>query len=59
MNLRFSHGRCEERRKVKDERSTRLTYTMLWGGLEHQKTKTSLIDEKFVSLMDECVFVNR
>ena len=49
--------RCDERLKSKDERSTRLTYTVLRGGQEHLKIKTKLIDEKFVSVMGECVFV--
>ena len=30
---------------------------MLCGGLEHLKIKTRLIDEKFASVMGECVFV--
>ncbi len=29
------------------------------GGLEHLKIKTRLIDEKFVSVMGECVFEHR
>ena len=41
--------RCDERLKTKAERSTRLTYTGLLGGLEHLKIETRLIDEKFVS----------
>ena len=49
--------RCDERLKAKDERSTHLTYTMLRGGQEHLKIKTRIIDEKFASVMDECVFV--
>jgi hypothetical protein len=49
--------RCDERLKTKAEESTRLTYTGLLGELEHLKTKTRLIDEKFVSVMGECVFV--
>ena len=49
--------RCDERLKVKDERSTRLTFTVLCGGQEHLKIKTRLIDEKFASVMGECVFV--
>jgi hypothetical protein len=32
--------RCDERRKDKVERSTRLSYTMFRGGLEHLKIKT-------------------
>ena len=34
-----------------------LAYTGLLGELEHLKIKTRLIDEKFVSVMGECVFV--
>ncbi len=49
--------RCDERLKVKDERSTRLVYTVWCGGLEHRKMKTRLIDEKFPSVMDDRVFV--
>ncbi len=30
---------------------------MLHGGLEHRKIKTRLIDEKFTSVMGECLFV--
>jgi hypothetical protein len=40
--------RCDERLKTKNEESTRLTDTGLVGELEHLKTKTRLIDEKFV-----------
>ena len=47
--------RYDERLKNKDEGSTRLTYTGLVGGLEHLKIKTRLIDERFVSVMGECV----
>ncbi len=32
-----------------------LTYTDLLGELEHLKIKTRLIDEKFASVMGECV----
>ena len=49
--------RCDERLKDKDEGSTRLTYTGLRGELEHLKTKTRLIDERFASVMGECVIV--
>ena len=49
--------RCDERLKAKAERSTRLAYTVLRGGQEHLKIKTRLIDEKFASVMGECVFV--
>ncbi len=47
--------RCYERLKTKGEESTRLAYTGLLGGLEHLKIKTRLIDEKFASVMGECV----
>ena len=49
--------RCDERLKTKAEDSTRLAYTGLLGELQHPKTRTRLIDEKFVSGMVECVFV--
>ncbi len=47
--------RCDERIKVKDEGSTRLGYTGLSGGLEHLKITTRFIDERFPSVMGECV----
>jgi hypothetical protein len=47
--------RCDERLKAKAEGSTRLAYTGLRGGLEHLKIETRLIDERFVSVMGECV----
>jgi hypothetical protein len=37
--------------KVKVEEFTRLTYTGLYGGLEHLKIETRLIDEKFANAM--------
>jgi hypothetical protein len=43
--------------KTKDEESTRLVYTGFHGELEHLKIKTRLIDEKFSTVMDECVIV--
>ena len=46
--------RCDERLKTKAEESTRLTYTGLLEELEHLKTKTRLIDEKFASARGEC-----
>ncbi len=46
---------CNERRKVKAEGSTRLTYTLLRGGLEYRKIETRLTDERFESVMGECV----
>ena len=39
--------RCDERLKTKNEESTRLGDTGLVVELEHLKTKTRLIDEKF------------
>ena len=47
--------RCDERLKDKAEGFTRLAYTGLRGGLEHLKIETRLIDERFASLMGECV----
>jgi hypothetical protein len=49
--------RCDKRLKVKTEGSTRLTYTGLRGGLEHLKIETRLIDERFASVMGECVIL--
>ena len=39
---------------MKDESSTRLTYTRWCGELEHLKIETRLIDERFVCVMGEC-----
>ena len=47
--------RCDERLKSKGEGSTLLPYTRLSGGLEHSKIETRLIDERFSSVMGECV----
>jgi hypothetical protein len=47
--------RDDERLKPKDEESTCLTYTGFLGELEHLKIETRLIDEKFTSVMGECV----
>ncbi len=44
--------------KTKTEGATFLPYTRLLGGLEHLKIETSLIDERFVSVMGECVLLN-
>jgi hypothetical protein len=49
--------RCDERLKTKAETSTRLAYTGLIGELEHLKIETRLIDEMFVSVMGEYVFL--
>ena len=46
---------CDERLKTKAEKSTLLAYTELLGELEHLKIETRLIDEKFASVMGECV----
>ncbi len=46
---------CDERVKPKSEESTRLVYSGLLGVLEHLKIETRLIDEKFASVMGECV----
>ena len=53
----ISECRCDERLKGKDEGFTCLTYTGLRGGLEHLKIETRLIDERFPSVMCECVIV--
>ena len=47
--------RCDERLQVKVEGTARLTYTVLYGGVEHLKIETRLIDERFTSVMGECV----
>ena len=49
--------RYDERLKPKGEESTCLEYTELLGELEHLKIETRLIDERFVSVMGECVFL--
>jgi hypothetical protein len=49
--------RCDERLKTKSEKSTLLGYTGLIGELEHLKIETRLIDEMFVSVMGEYVFL--
>ena len=49
--------RCDERLKTIDEESTRLGHTGLIGELENLKIKMRLIDEKFASVMGECVFM--
>ena len=46
---------CDERLKAKAERSTRLAYTGLRGGLEHLKIETRLIYERFASVMGQRV----
>ncbi len=47
--------RCDERLKPKDDESTSFTYTGLLEELEYLKIETRLIDEKFTSVMGECV----
>ncbi len=49
--------RCDERLNTKAEESTRLAYTGFLGELEHLKTKTTLIDEMFASVIGEYVFL--
>ena len=44
--------------KTKTEKSTSLVYTGFHGELEHLKIKTRLINEKFTSVMGECVTVS-
>ncbi len=43
--------------QTKVEGATRLVYTGLYGGLEHPKIETRLIDEprRLASVMGECV----
>ena len=53
--LNRKHMKCDERLKAKREGATRLPYTRLRGGLEHLRIETRLIDERFVSVMGECV----
>jgi hypothetical protein len=50
--------RCGERLQTKSEKSTRLGYTGFLRELEHLKIKARLIDEKYVSVMGEYVFLN-
>ncbi len=47
--------RCDERLRTKTDTSTLLGYTGFRGGLEHLKIQTRLIDERFESVMGECV----
>ncbi len=47
--------RCDERLEPKNDESTGLVYTGLFEELEYLKIETRLIDEKFVSVMGECV----
>jgi hypothetical protein len=43
------------KQKPKNDESICLVYTGLLEELEHQKIETRLIDEKFASVMGECV----
>ena len=52
---RMYECRCDERINTKTEGSTGLTYNGLSGGLEHLKIETRLMDERFASVMGECV----
>ncbi len=47
--------RYNERLNPKGEESTCFGYTGLLGELEHLKIETRLIDDKFASVMGECV----
>ena len=47
--------RLDERLKTKNEEPTRLSDTGLLEELEYLKIETRLIDEKFASVMGECV----
>jgi hypothetical protein len=47
--------RCGERLEPKDDESTCLVYTGFLEELEYLKIKTRLTDEKFPSVMGECV----
>jgi hypothetical protein len=49
--------RCDEKLKGTAEGSRLLVYTGFRGGLEHLKIETRLIDERFPSVMGECVIV--
>jgi hypothetical protein len=47
--------RCDERLEPKDDESTCLSYTGFLEELAYLKIETRLIDEKFASVMGECV----
>ena len=49
--------RSDERLKTKDEESTCFSYTVFLGELEYLMIETRLIDEMFVSVMGEYVFL--
>ena len=46
--------RCDERLQTKTKEFTRLPYTGLVLELEHLKTETRLISERFANAMGEC-----
>ena len=46
--------RCDERLQTKSKEFTRLAYTGLVLELEHLKTETRLINERFANAMGEC-----
>jgi hypothetical protein len=46
----------DERLKIKVEKSTRLSYTGLFGELDHLKIKMRLTDEMFPSVMVSMCF---
>jgi hypothetical protein len=49
----------DERLKPKGEESTCLVYTGMLGELEHLKMEARLINEKFASVMGECVILKK
>jgi hypothetical protein len=56
LKTRPTHDcRYDERLERKDDESTWLVYTELLEELEYLKIETRLIDEKFASVMGECV----
>ena len=58
LNRRLTYEcRCDERLKGKVVGSTRLVYTGLRWGLVHLKIETRLIDERFASVMGDCVIL--
>jgi hypothetical protein len=46
--------RCDERLQTKSKEFTLLAYTGLVLELEHLKTETRLINERFANAMSEC-----
>jgi hypothetical protein len=47
--------RCDERLQTKVKEFTHLVYTGFFGGLEHLKIETRLINEKIVNALGEYV----